>query len=262
MKPLLNDITVNGALIPAALIATEAQNHPAPSGKPGLAWKAAAQALAIRTLILQEAGQRGLSPDPQEVAPGQRETDEEALVRQLLEVAVAPAPVSEDDLRAEYCAHSDRFRAPSLYEAAHILLPVASPDAVAAAEASALALLDQLRAHPGRFADLARAHSACSSAQNGGHLGQITAGDTVAEFEAALEAMTEGSIAPAPVRSRYGFHLIRLDARAQGAVLPFDRIAAPLRRAMEQRAWAAAARSFVDDLVARADISGIALVAA
>ena len=48
MKPLLTDVTVNGEVIPAALIAAEAQNHPAPPGKPGLAWRAAAEALAVR----------------------------------------------------------------------------------------------------------------------------------------------------------------------------------------------------------------------
>ena len=37
MKPLLPEIVVNGEVIPAALIATEAQNHPAPKSKPGLA---------------------------------------------------------------------------------------------------------------------------------------------------------------------------------------------------------------------------------
>ena len=48
MKPLLPDVTVNGVLIDPALIANEAQNHPAPQGKPGLAWQAAARALAVR----------------------------------------------------------------------------------------------------------------------------------------------------------------------------------------------------------------------
>ena len=56
MKPLLPDVTVNGVLIDPTLIANEAQNHPAPQGKPGLAWQAAARALAVRTLLLQEAG--------------------------------------------------------------------------------------------------------------------------------------------------------------------------------------------------------------
>ena len=46
MKPLLPPVTVNGVTISPERIAAEAQNHPAPKGKPGLAWKAAARALA------------------------------------------------------------------------------------------------------------------------------------------------------------------------------------------------------------------------
>ncbi len=51
MKPLLSDITVNGEAISAELIASEAQNHPAPQSKPGLAWMAAARAFAIRAPV-------------------------------------------------------------------------------------------------------------------------------------------------------------------------------------------------------------------
>ncbi|NBR54215.1 MAG: peptidase, partial [Rhodobacteraceae bacterium] len=40
-KPLFPEVRVNGVTIPSAAIAAEAQNHPAPKGKPGLAWKAA-----------------------------------------------------------------------------------------------------------------------------------------------------------------------------------------------------------------------------
>jgi peptidyl-prolyl cis-trans isomerase C len=261
MKPLLPDITVDGETIPAALIAAEAQNHPAPKGKPGLAWQSAARALAIRTLLLQAARRRGLVAEPQEVAPGRQETEEEALVRQLLEVSVVPPAVTEADLRAEYEAHPQRFRAPALYEAAHILLP-AAPEAVDAAEATARMILAELGEHPDRFADLARRHSACSSAANGGRLGQISAGDTVAEFETALATMGVGTIAPVPVRSRYGLHIVRLDARAEGGVLPFGRVEAPLRRALERKAWERAARSFVAGLAERAEIGGISLKAA
>ncbi|NCO17517.1 MAG: peptidase, partial [Alphaproteobacteria bacterium] len=64
-NPLQPELCVNGEVIPAAAIAAEAQNHPAPPGKPGLAWRAAARALAVRALLLQEARRLGLSPAPQ-----------------------------------------------------------------------------------------------------------------------------------------------------------------------------------------------------
>jgi len=264
MKPLLPPITVNGTTISAERIADEAQNHPAPKGKPGHAWQAAARALALRELMLQAAQARGITPAPVEVAPGQVETDDESLIRQLLEAEVTPAPASDAVLRTRYDAAPERFRAPTLYEAAHILIPAKPDDLAGKAEAKAQAtrILDEALAHPGRFADLARRYSACSSRDTGGLLGQLTAGDTVPEFEAALEDLDEGQIAPAPVASRFGFHLIRLDARARGAVLPFEAVLPRLRAAEEKAAWVRAVRALGERLAANAEVTGITLRAA
>ncbi|MCL4186995.1 MAG: peptidylprolyl isomerase [Rhodobacteraceae bacterium] len=256
MQPLLADIRVNGRVIPAAAIAAEAQNHPAPPGKPGLAWRAAARALALRMLMLDAAGARGLVPAPREVAPGQIETDDEALCRQLVECAVEPAPVEEAVLREIYARSPGRFRAPALYEAAHILI-AAPPGERAAARAEAEAVLAEVLAAPRRFAEVAQQRSACESRASGGRLGQISAGDTVPEFEAVLRELAEGEIAPAPVESRFGFHIVRLDARAEGAVLPFEAVEPRLRAAAEKAAWVRAARTFADGLLAGARLEGM-----
>ena len=90
MKQTFTDITINGEAISPELIATEAQNHPAPKGKPGMAWMAAARALAVKALILQEARRRNLAAAPMELAPGLWETQEDAIIRQVLDEAVAP----------------------------------------------------------------------------------------------------------------------------------------------------------------------------
>lgn len=261
---LLSDITVNGRVIPAAAIATEAQNHPAPKGKPGHAWQAAARALALREILLQKAHALGLQPQPREVAPGQLETDDEALIRQLLDASVTPAPVAVDELRAVYDAAPDRFRAPPLWEAAHILIPAAPGDAGTRKGAKALAeqLIAELQANPARFGALAAEHSACESRNSGGFLGQIGPGDTVAAFEAALRRLPEGAITEEPVESPFGFHVIRLDARAEGAILPYAAVAPRLRAAAEKAAWVRAARAFTDRLAAEATVTGIALTAA
>ncbi|MDD7972326.1 peptidylprolyl isomerase [Roseinatronobacter alkalisoli] len=259
MKPLLPPVFVNGVEIPAERIAAEAQNHPAPKEKPGLAWKAAARALAVRELMLQEARARGLTPDPAEVSPGQVETEDEALIRQLSEAAIQPAPADEAGLRAVYDAQPDRFRAPSLYEAAHILFP--RQDDMETVRAHAEGVLTELRTEPRRFAELARIHSACSSKDNGGLLGQLGQGDTVPEFEAALEQLGEGQISH-PVETRFGLHLIRLAARARGDVLPFDVVLPRLRDAHAKAAWARAASEFTAGLVAKAEVKGVRLQAA
>ncbi|MCY0096766.1 peptidylprolyl isomerase [Hoeflea ulvae] len=265
MKPsLMSDIAVNGETISAALIASEAQNHPAPRSKPGAAWMAAARALAIRTLVLQEAKRLGLVPDPQEVAEGQVETDEEALVRQVLDAALDPVEPDPASIRSAYDAAPDRWRAPTLYEAAHILFPVKPGDvvALAKAKAGASAVLTELQRDPRGFDNLAREHSACSSRDNGGRLGQLISGDTVPEFEAALDALDEGSLTPEPVGTRYGLHIIRLDARAQGAVLPFEAVAPRIAEMLEKAAWAKAGRDFVARLARDAEVTGINLIAA
>lgn len=264
MTPLLSDVTVNGESIAAERIAAEAQNHPAPKAKPGLAWRAAARALAVRALLLQEARRRGIAPEVQEVAPGQWETEDEALVRQVLDQAVAPEPPSEAAIRAAYAATPDRWRAPTLYEAAHILLPVPQGDTarLAEAQAEAAAIASKLARDPRTFDALARKHSACPSRENGGRLGQLISGDTVPEFEAALESLAEGAVTAAPVATRYGLHLIRLDARAPGAVLPLEAVRPRIAEMLEKAAWARAARDFVGSLAEAAEVTGIDLKAA
>lgn len=264
MKQTFTDISVNGEPISPELIATEAQNHRAPKGKPGMAWMAAARALAVRALILQEAARRGLEAVPAEMAPGLWETEDDALVRQVLDAAVAPEAPTPQAVRAAYDANPERHRAPSLYEAAHILFAARPDDVVARkiAKDQATAVLAKVKAEPKAFDALARDHSACSSRANGGRLGQISAGDTVAEFEAALDLLAQGEIAAEPVESRYGFHIIRLDARAPGEILPFEAVETALRLALEKAAWVRASRAFVDGLADQAEVTGISLRAA
>ncbi|MTH76850.1 peptidylprolyl isomerase [Paracoccus aestuariivivens] len=259
IKPLLPPVTVNGVTLDPGRIADEAQNHPAPHGKPGHAWKSAARALAVRELLLQQAKAAKLDADPTEIAPGQWETEDEAMIRQLLDQTLTPAAADETEMRAIYDAHPERFCAPSLFEAAHILFPAAPDDKEARALARKVAVdvLTQVTADPRRFAGLALKHSACPSKSNGGVLGQLSSGDTVPEFEATLASMEEGQFSLC--ESRYGIHIIRLDARANGAILPFETVLPQLAEAHDKAAWLRASRDYVDGLVSAADISGIDL---
>ena len=120
MKPLFHDVIVNGETIASAAIIAEAQNHTAPVDKPGYAWQAAARALAVRTLLLQEAQRANLQADPQEVAEGKLETDDESLIRALLDQELEPRAVDEADCRAIYDKMPEKFRSPDLFEPAHI----------------------------------------------------------------------------------------------------------------------------------------------
>lgn len=262
--PLLPPVFVNGVEISAAAIAAETQNHPAPPGKPGLAWRAAAQALALREACLQAARASGMVPRPREAAPGLWETEDEALIRAFLEARIRPGEPDEDELRRAYAANPDRFRAPDLWEAAHILIAVPPGDEAALADAQALAtrLCAELALAPGRFADLAARHSACPSARSGGHLGQIGPGDTLPGFEATLRSLQPGQIATGPLRTRFGWHVIRLDAVAKGEVLPFEAVLPRLLDAARKRDWTRKARAVAAEILAAQEISGMPLPAA
>lgn len=263
MEALLKDITVNGEVIPAATIAAEAQMHAAPKGKPGLAWRAAGRALAVRALVLQEARRRGLRAEPR-ITDDRAETEDEALIRALLDEAVTPDAPSEGALHDAYARDPARWRSPDLWEASHILFPVRPGDAagLAAAREVANRALAELARAPATFDRLARDLSACPSRDAGGRLGQIGPGDTVPEFEAALLRLAEGEIATAPVATRFGLHIIRLDARAEGQPLPFDAARPRILAAMAKAGWAKAARDFVETLADAAMITGIDLKAA
>jgi len=255
---LFPDLIVNGEKVPHTAIAAETQNHPGPKGKPGIAWRKAANAVAVRTLLLQEARRRGLSAEPAEIGPGRFETDEEALIRGLLETAVAVEAPTEADIRTEWERDPSRFRSPPLWEVSHILIACDPRDAAArgSAQARAADLARRAQDHPRGFAKLAREHSDCGSKSSGGALGQLGPGDTVPEFEAALRPLAEGEITPEPVLTRHGWHVIRMDAVARGAVLPFEAVRGKISDAMEKAAWARAARQYVNQLVASAEISG------
>ncbi len=257
---LFPDVVVNDETIPSAAIAAEAQNHEAPKDKPGIAWRKAAQALAIRALLLQEARARGLVADPQELAPGRFETEDEALIRAVLDENVQPDPVTEEAIHAEWARDPDRYRSAPLWDVSHVLCACDPRDAeeTAAAEAKVKAVLARLEDGPAGFARAAR-DSDCGSKSAGGHLGQIGPGDTVPEFEAALRALSEGETTATPVLSRHGWHLIRLNAIAPGQVLPFRTVRPMIEAALERAAWAQASREFVAGLGQKATITGASL---
>jgi peptidyl-prolyl cis-trans isomerase C len=250
-------VSVNGVAISRDAITREIQNHPAP--KPALAWQQAARALVIRELLLQEAGRLGIKAAPLTEGEGRRETDEEALLRQLTEQEIVTPEPDDDVCRRYYANNSARFRSPDVYEASHILIAARKDAAEAFAEArrQAEAVLAELQAHPEQFANLAAVHSACSSGAQGGNLGQITEGQTTPEFEAALFGLSPGTITRDVVATRYGFHIIRLERKSEGRLLPYElvaeRIAGYLKDGVERRA----AAQYIARLVSRATIIGI-----
>jgi peptidyl-prolyl cis-trans isomerase C len=252
---------VNDVAIPHATIAREVQNHQA--GSPAIAWEQATRALVIRELLLQRARALDLVADPR-TEDGARETDEESLIRLLLEREVITPKADNAVCRRYYDSNPARFRSPDLFEPAHILFKARrdDADAYAKAEAQAAAILADLQQHPDRFDSLARSLSDCSSATEGGRLGQIVRGETTPEFETFLVAMEPGQICPTPVRTRYGVHVLRLDRRIAGETLPFDAVHTGIATYLEERTWRRAVAQYIALVAGQARIAGFDLPAA
>lgn len=134
------------------------------------------------------------------------ELDLEALAQQV--------EVSEEDLRARYRENRERYRQQAAREAAHILVEVpgdAPEEAEQEARRRAERLRERLVAGEADFAALAREHSDdAGSAEQGGNLGYLTRGTMAEAFDRALFALDEPGAVSEPVRTRYGFHLIKL----------------------------------------------------
>lgn len=191
------------------------------NGKQAKGWRSA-RALAIRELLLQRGRLVGIVPILGRDSAGRCETEEEALIRGLLEQEVRTPEPDEETCRRYYAKNRRLFSSQSIYEAAHILFAAHKEDAQGyeRARRDAAAALAELKLNPERFGDFARTCSACPSAAQAGNLGQITAGQTTPEFERALATLTPGSISQEPVETRYGIHIIRLGRKVEGRELP------------------------------------------
>ncbi|HEY0649345.1 peptidylprolyl isomerase [Phenylobacterium sp.] len=254
----MRTLVFDGVEIPEALLAQEVQNHPGASAAE--ARSAAGHALAIRALLLQRARDLGLSPMPERDEQGREETPEEALVRAVLDQEVEVRSPTDAECRRVYAAEPARFRTPPLWEASHILVEAkgADPAAIEAAHAAAAGLVAALQTRSATFPELARDVSDCPSGSVGGLLGQLQPGDLVPEVEDVLEALQPGEVS-APVLSRFGWHVLRLDRRIEPRQLPFELVEERIRLHLESRAWAAAATRYVAELTAAARARGVAL---
>jgi len=252
-------IVIDGVELPERLVAEEAQNHPAPTAE--AARNAAAHALAIKALLLDRAHQMGLEPEAERDEDGREETPEEALVRAVFEAEITVERPDESECRRVYDSAPDRFRTPRLTQASHILCAPKGDDEAAWASARlvAMTVIAELAGHPARFADLATAFSDCPSKGVGGSLGQLSPGDLAPEVEAGLDRLEAGETASDPVRSRFGWHVLRLDRRIDGQRLPFEHVLPRIALHLESRAWTAAATRFVSGLAAEARERGVAI---
>jgi peptidyl-prolyl cis-trans isomerase C len=242
-------ISVNGVAIADERIAREMQHHPAPSSDE--AERQAATALVVRELLLQRVSEKEIGG-----------ADEDQRIANLIDSEIHVPEPTDEEIARYYRRNGLQFTSPALYRAAHIFFPARASNEAASADAKAKAeaVFAELLADRASFAELAQAHSACSSKEQGGSLGLVRKGDTNAELEQAMAMMDVGEIRL--VRSRHGYHVLRLDDCAPATSLPLEQakgwIAEHLRKSSKRRAIA----QYLQLLTARAKIQGIDLAAA
>ncbi|MDL2286188.1 SurA N-terminal domain-containing protein [Desulfococcaceae bacterium OttesenSCG-928-F15] len=156
--------------------------------------------------------------------------------------------LTEEELGNAYENQKARFEEPERVEASHILLTLA-PNAPAAdvEEAKTKLLGVRKQALEGSdFASLAREFSQCPSAAEGGNLGVFTREEMIKPFSDAAFAMKEGEISE-PVRTPYGWHLIRISRHFPAGVRTFDEVRGELLVELKDEKAASMAYDVADD---------------
>ena len=156
---------------------------------------------------------------------------ESLLVSKVVNVEVrSRLVILETELQEAYEQRQSQYRVAGELTVSHILFLV--PEGAAAeqeerAKAKAAEVLQQLRGG-GDFAALAREYSEGPSAEQGGLLGTFRTGELLPGFEEAVAGLQPGDISDL-VRTRVGWHIIRLESRKDGGHRPFEEVREELR---------------------------------
>ena len=194
----------------------------------------------------------------------QADLTDQALIGELMDHAVDVPEVSDSKCHAFYDKHPGKFRGPDLFAPCHILFaaPPGNKEARATAKKRAVEVLADLDRRPDAFARIARTSSGCPSGASGGSLGQITRGETMPEFEQALEALRPDEICQHPVETEHGFHVIKLEDRVPGAPLPFNAVRDRIMIYLRDEAWRAALHAYILELARPGTVENFSLAEA
>ncbi len=146
---------------------------------------------------------------------------ERMLVDYAIQKVIGKVTVTEEEVRKFYEDNKDQLVGGDTVTASHILVEE---------EAVALDLIEKIKSGEMSFEDAAKSFSTCPSGKEGGSLGEFGKGQMVPEFEAACYAMEVGEIS-SPVKTQFGYHVIRLDGKKEAAQIPF----AEVRERLEEK---------------------------
>ena len=192
-----------------------------------------------REIFMQEAQKRGL--DASDDYKAQLEIARQGiLIRELFADYQKKNPVTDAEAKAEY----DKFVAANggkEYRARHILVNK---------EEEAKAIIASLK-KGGKFEDIAKKQSKDpGSGANGGDLDWAGASNYVPEFSAAMVKLNKGQTTDTPVKTQFGFHVIRLDDVREAQLPKFEEVKPQIMQQLQQQKLG----QFQEDLRAKAKV--------
>jgi peptidyl-prolyl cis-trans isomerase C len=172
--------------------------------------------------------------------------------------------VTEEDAQKYYQENTKQFETPEQVRASHILIkpeftdpnvdPNADPnEAKAVARTKTEDLLKQLK-DGADFAELAKTHSNCPSAPQGGDLGFFPKGQTTPAFENAAFELEIGQISEI-VETEYGYHIIKVAEHKDASTTSFDQAKDDIIKQLTQTKQSELAQEYIESLRAGANIT-------
>jgi peptidyl-prolyl cis-trans isomerase C len=224
-----NVATVNGKPIPAARV-DQVVKQVVAQGKatdsPQLR-EAIKKDLIGREVLIQEADKQGIGarPDVKNAIDNARQS---IIINAMLADYIKKNPVKDADIKAEY----DKYKAQvgdKEYHARHILVGT---------EDEAKQIIAKLKGGA-KFEDLAKQSKDPGSAANGGDLDWASPASFVPEFSKAMTSLQKGQITETPVKTQFGYHVIKLEDVRPAKVPPLEEVKQQVAESLQQRKLAA-----------------------
>ena len=194
------------------------------------------QLIAQRLFLLD--AQRNLYEREQAFKDQLAAVKEQLLMEYAISKCVESVRVTEEEVRAYYDSHKEEMTEGETVNASHILVD---------SEEKATELLAAINAGEISFEDAARDNSSCPSSAQGGNLGDFGRGQMVPEFDTACFEMEEGEVR-GPVKTQFGYHLIRLNKKNAAEALSYNDVRAQLYEQLTREKQQAAYQSKINQL--------------
>jgi len=165
--------------------------------------------------------------------------------------------VGDADAEDFYKKNPEQFKMPERVRASHILIkvePEAKPDDVKAKQKAAGAVLDRVKKGEdfGKLAD--ELSEDPSAKQNHGDLDFFQKEQMVPEFADAAFKMKKGDVSAEPVRSQFGYHIIKVTDRKEAATVPLDQVAEKVKQFLSGQKKQEKADAFIASLKQKSKI--------